>query len=126
MFAVQALSSTHTHNSIMSDSPSTKPAQWVTEVHTQSPSPRPVMLFIPQRGAFPCCWLHIPHIVSIYISGSTVFIERERTTSSIQYAKDEEAQLAATLFVKAMEVKPTEAELKAYPEAIGGDIRVHR
>lgn len=82
------------------------------------------MLWVPTRGGdLPECWLNIAHVVSIYYAGDIVFIERERTTSTLQYEDSAEAMDAARRFVLAMEVTPSEDDKEAYPKPLSGSIR---
>ena len=87
-------------------------------------SSRPAMLWVPPRGnSLPECWLAVPHIVSIYYAGSSVFIELPRKTVQLAYSTRDEAVQAAKWFVDAMANGQTDEKKALYPTPTGGSIR---
>ena len=86
-------------------------------------SSRPAMLWVPPRGNFPECWLAVPHIVSIYYAGASVFIELSRKTVQLAYSTRDDAVQAAKCFVDAMANEQTDEKKADYSAPIGGSIR---
>jgi len=84
---------------------------------------RPATLWVPPRGNLPECWLAVPHIVSIYYAGGSVFIELPRKTVQLTYSTRDDAVKAAKCFVDAMANEPADEEKAEYPAPIGGSIR---
>jgi hypothetical protein len=81
------------------------------------------MLWVPPRGNLPECWLAVPHIVSIYYAGGSVFIELPRKTVQLAYSTRDQAVQAAKWFVDAMANEQTDEKKALYPTPTGGGIR---
>ena len=81
------------------------------------------MLWVPPRGNLPECWLAVPHIVSIYYAGGSVFIELPRKTVQLTYSTRDQAVQAAKWFVDAMANQQTDEKYALYPTPTGGGIR---
>ncbi len=81
-----------------------------------------MMVWIPPRGNFEACYISAAHIISIYTSSKSLFIELPRTTLAINYESAQECQQACLQFVDACINTPSLEERARYPIPSGGQI----